>query len=174
MHYVKSVRILSYSDPHFPTYSISFRSHSEYGKMQTRTTIPNTDTFYAVMLFITFRYIVMRVIYFLWRRAVYEPAKVLVLLTITWYPFYVRTRSYAALSWPYHLSKSDQVNSIPRLVSFLSFILSICNEHIMPDLCPLYEIIVHHFFGPLMAGKNVRIQVLVVRVLFVFQILHST
>ena len=53
-HCVKSVRIRSYSGPHFPAfglnmerYSVSLRIQSEYGKMRTRTT-PNTDTFYAV------------------------------------------------------------------------------------------------------------------------------
>ena len=51
---VKSVRIRSYSGPHFPAfglnterYGISLRTQSECGKMRTRTT-PNTDAFHAV------------------------------------------------------------------------------------------------------------------------------
>ena len=51
---VKSVRIWSYSGPHFSgfglnteRYSASLRIQSECRKMRTRTT-PNTDTFYAV------------------------------------------------------------------------------------------------------------------------------
>ena len=53
-HFVKSVRIRSYSGPHFPVfglntdrYSVSLRIQSKYGKMRTRITL-NTDTFYAV------------------------------------------------------------------------------------------------------------------------------
>ena len=53
-HCVKSVRIRSYSRPHFSAfglnterYSLSLRIQSECGKMRTRIT-PNTDTFYAV------------------------------------------------------------------------------------------------------------------------------
>ena len=53
-HYVKSVRIWSYSGPHFPAlglnterYSVSLRIQSKCGKMRTRITL-NTDTFYAV------------------------------------------------------------------------------------------------------------------------------
>ena len=52
---VKSVRIRSYSVPHFPAfglnterYSLSLRIQSECGKMRTRIT-PNTDTFCAVL-----------------------------------------------------------------------------------------------------------------------------
>ena len=41
LHFVKSVRIWSFSGPH----------QSEYGKMGTRKT-PNTDTFHAVLLFV--------------------------------------------------------------------------------------------------------------------------
>ena len=59
MHCVKSVRIRSYSGPHFPAfglntqrYSVSHRIQSECEKMRTRIT-PNTDTFYAVMYIIT-------------------------------------------------------------------------------------------------------------------------
>ena len=61
---MKSVRIRSYSTPHFPAFSriqtdyfsdiflkywVSLRIQSECGKMRTRIT-PNTDTFYAVYL----------------------------------------------------------------------------------------------------------------------------
>ena len=53
-HCVKSVRIRSYSGPHFSAfglntdrYGASLRIQSEYEKMRTRIT-PNTDTFYAV------------------------------------------------------------------------------------------------------------------------------
>ena len=53
-HYVKSVRIRSYSGPYFlafglntERYSVSFRIQSKYGKIQTRIT-PNTDTFHVV------------------------------------------------------------------------------------------------------------------------------
>ena len=52
---VKSVRIWSYSGPHFPAfglntewYSLSLCIQSECWKMRTRIT-PNTDTFYAVL-----------------------------------------------------------------------------------------------------------------------------
>ena len=51
---MKSVRVRSYSGPHFSTfglnteiYSVSLRIQSELGKMRTKIT-PNTDTFYAV------------------------------------------------------------------------------------------------------------------------------
>ena len=53
---MKSVRIRSYSGPHFlvfglnvERYSVSLRIQSECGKMQTRIT-PNTDTFYVVQI----------------------------------------------------------------------------------------------------------------------------
>ena len=53
-HCVKSVRIRSYSGPHFPAfglnterYSVSLRMQSKCGKMRTRIT-PNADTFYTV------------------------------------------------------------------------------------------------------------------------------
>ena len=53
---VKSVRIRSYSGPHFPTfglnterYSVSLCIQSECEKMRTRTT-PNTDTSYVVSI----------------------------------------------------------------------------------------------------------------------------
>ena len=56
IHCEKSVRIRSYSGPHFPAlklnterYSVSLRIQSEYGKMLTRI-IPNTETFYGVIL----------------------------------------------------------------------------------------------------------------------------
>ena len=51
----KSVRIRSYSGPHFPAfvlntarYSLSHRIQSECGKLRTRIT-PNMDPFYAVL-----------------------------------------------------------------------------------------------------------------------------
>ena len=47
LHCVKSVRIRSYSGPHFPVFGLNIQS--ECGKMQTRIT-PNTDTFSAVLL----------------------------------------------------------------------------------------------------------------------------
>ena len=54
---VKSVRILSYSGSYFPAfrlntekYSVSLCIQSKCGKMRTRI-IPNTDTFYAVVIF---------------------------------------------------------------------------------------------------------------------------
>ena len=53
-HCVKSVRIWSYSGPHFPTLRLyterhgrSLRTQSKWGKMRTRI-IPNMDTFHAV------------------------------------------------------------------------------------------------------------------------------
>ena len=56
-HCVKSVHIRSCSGPYFHTfglntnrYSVSLRIQLECGKKQTRKT-PNTDTFYAVLLF---------------------------------------------------------------------------------------------------------------------------
>ena len=55
LYCVKSVRIRSYSDPHFPAfglnaerYSASLRIQSECKKMRARLT-PNMDTFYAVL-----------------------------------------------------------------------------------------------------------------------------
>ena len=61
MHCVKSVRIRSYSGPHFPAfglnterYSVSLRIQSECRKTRTRIT-PNTDTFYAVLMIAGFR-----------------------------------------------------------------------------------------------------------------------
>ena len=54
IHYVKGVRIQSYSGPYFPAfglnterYSVSLCIQSECGKIRTRIT-PNSDTFYAV------------------------------------------------------------------------------------------------------------------------------
>ena len=44
-HYVKSVRIRSYSGPHFPAFGLNIQS--ECGKMRTRVT-PNADTFHPV------------------------------------------------------------------------------------------------------------------------------
>ena len=59
VHCVKSVRIWSYSGPHFPAFGlnmerfgVSLRIQSECGKMQTRIT-PNTDTFHTVVFFIS-------------------------------------------------------------------------------------------------------------------------
>ena len=47
----ESVRIRSYSGPHFPVFGLdterSLRKRSECGKMRTRIN-PNTETFYAV------------------------------------------------------------------------------------------------------------------------------
>ena len=58
-HCVKSVRIRSFSGPHFSAfglntkrYSESLRIQSKCGKMRTRIT-PNTDTFYAVYRFLS-------------------------------------------------------------------------------------------------------------------------
>ena len=55
-HFVKRVRIRSYSGPYFPTfglntekYSVPLRIQSECGKMRSRIT-PNTATFHAVHL----------------------------------------------------------------------------------------------------------------------------
>ena len=60
IHCVKSVRIRSYSGPHFPAfglnterYGVSLRTQSECGKMRTRIT-PKTDTFHAVILLFFF------------------------------------------------------------------------------------------------------------------------
>ena len=48
---VKSVRIRSYTGPHFPAFGLNTERYSriqtECGKMRTRIT-PNTDTFYAM------------------------------------------------------------------------------------------------------------------------------
>ena len=48
---VKSVRIRSYTGPHFPAFGLNTEGYSriqtECGKMRTRIT-PNTDTFYAM------------------------------------------------------------------------------------------------------------------------------
>ena len=56
VHCVKSVRIRSYSGPHFPAfelnterYRVSLHFQSQCGKMRTRIT-PNTVTFYAVVV----------------------------------------------------------------------------------------------------------------------------
>ena len=46
---VKSVRIRSYSGPHFSVFGLNFRIQSECWKMRTRIT-PNMDTFHAVIL----------------------------------------------------------------------------------------------------------------------------
>ena len=56
MHCMKSVRVWSYSGPHFPEfgvnterYSVSFRFQLECRKIWARI-IPNMDTFYAVIV----------------------------------------------------------------------------------------------------------------------------
>ena len=56
MHCVKSVRVRSFSGPHFAAFGLNTEKHSvslsiqsECGKMRTRKT-PNTDTFCALML----------------------------------------------------------------------------------------------------------------------------
>ena len=56
MHFRKSVRIRSFSDPHFPAfglnteiYGVNLPIQFECGKIWTRKT-SNTDTFYAVMV----------------------------------------------------------------------------------------------------------------------------
>ena len=53
---MKSVRIRSFSSPHFPAFGlnlegfeVSLRIQSDDGKIRTRKT-PNTDTFHAVFL----------------------------------------------------------------------------------------------------------------------------
>ena len=47
---MKSVRIRSYSGPHFPAFGlVCLRIQVKCGKMQTRIT-PNTDTFHAVKM----------------------------------------------------------------------------------------------------------------------------
>ena len=45
---LKSVRIRSYSGPHFLAYFVFLRFHSNYEKIRARIT-PYTDTFYAVI-----------------------------------------------------------------------------------------------------------------------------
>ena len=62
LHSVRSVRIWSYSCPHFSAFGL--KTESEYGKMWTRIT-PNTDTFYAVWKF-CFRWKESRVSTVLW------------------------------------------------------------------------------------------------------------
>ena len=50
LHCLKSVRIQSYSGPHFPAFGLSTERYgvrSECGKMRTRIT-PNMDTFHTV------------------------------------------------------------------------------------------------------------------------------
>ena len=56
VHYVKSVRIRSFSGPYFPAfglkteiYELNLHIQSKCGKIRTRKT-PNTDTFYAVVV----------------------------------------------------------------------------------------------------------------------------
>ena len=64
-HWVKSIHIRSYSDPHFPAfglnterYSVSLCIHSKCGKIRTRIT-PNTYTFHSVCLLPTMRRVCM-------------------------------------------------------------------------------------------------------------------
>ena len=50
LHCLKSVRVQSYSGPHFPAFGLSTERYgvrSECGKMRTRIT-PNMDTFHTV------------------------------------------------------------------------------------------------------------------------------
>ena len=49
IHCVKSVRIRSYSGPHFPAFGLNTERCGVCGKMLTRTT-PNMVTFYAVYI----------------------------------------------------------------------------------------------------------------------------
>ena len=58
LHCMKSVRIQSYSGPHFPAFGLNTERYgvflciqSECGKMRTRKA-PNTDTFYVVLFFL--------------------------------------------------------------------------------------------------------------------------
>ena len=55
LHFMKSVRIQSFSGPYFPAfglntewYSVSLRIRCKYGEIRSRKT-PNTDTFHAVL-----------------------------------------------------------------------------------------------------------------------------
>ena len=64
-HRVKSVRIGSYSGPHFPPfglntgkYSVSLRIQSECGKIRIRVT-QNTVTFHAVRFWLSVRFIIL-------------------------------------------------------------------------------------------------------------------
>ena len=57
LHYVKSVRIRSFSGPYFPAFGLNMDSYgvslciqSKCGKIGTRKT-PNMDTFHAVLSF---------------------------------------------------------------------------------------------------------------------------
>ena len=49
-----------------------------------------------------------------------------------------------------------------------------CKEHMLPGLCPLYQITVHHFLDLLMDGENLITQSQAVKVWLVSQILNST
>ena len=61
-HYVKSVRIPSYSDPHFSAFRLNTMGYgvtqSKCGKMRTRIT-PNTETFSAVTIRHLLKYIIL-------------------------------------------------------------------------------------------------------------------
>ena len=77
-HCVKSVRIKSYSGPHFPAfglntkrYSVSLRIQSQCGKIRTRTT-SNTDTFYAMKIMLRKKHRHDRTIYFTRRKTVMQ------------------------------------------------------------------------------------------------------
>ena len=60
------------------------------------------------------------------------------------------------------------------IVSFgLSFISGTCIGHTLQCLCPLQQIIAHHFCDPLMDDKNLIIEAQVVKALFALQILDS-
>ena len=66
-----------------------------------------------------------------------------------------------------HQSKGDQVDSRPHLVFHPSFVQSTCREHMLPDLHPLWQIIVHHFSVLLMHDKNLINEVQELRVFFI-------
>ena len=77
-HCVKSVRIKSYSGPHFlafglntKRYTVSLRIQFQCGKIRTRIT-PNTDTFYAVKVMLRKKHRHDRTIYFTRRKTVMQ------------------------------------------------------------------------------------------------------
>ena len=55
----------------------------------------------------------------------------------------------------------------------LTFVQGICIEHMLQSLYPPQQIIVHHFFEPLMDDKNLTIGAQVAKALFVLQMLNS-
>ena len=62
----------------------------------------------------------------------------------------------------------DQCDSMLRIVFLcLSFSEGPCVVHMLPGLCPLQQIIIHHFLYPLMDDKNPIIEAQVVKALFV-------